>query len=191
MTGYFAHESAVVDAGARIGEGSRIWHFSHIMPGAVIGRNCTIGQNVYIGAGVVIGNGVKIQNNVSVYSGVVVEDDAFLGPSCVFTNVINPRSHIERKEEFRQTLVRRGVSIGANATIICGIELGEYAFIGAGSVVTSSVPAYELVKGNPARSSGWMSAAGHRLEFDIDGHATCPDDGSRYRFEDGHVTRIS
>ena len=178
---YFSHPTAVIDEGASIGAGTKIWHFSHVMPKAVIGKNCNIGQNVYIDNNVAIGNGVKIQNNVSVYNGVVVEDEAFLGPSMVFTNVNNPRSFIERKNEFRVTLVRKGASIGANATVVCGHTIGEFAFVGAGSVVTRDVPAYALVVGNPARQTAWMSAYGHKLEFDNDGMATCPESGQRYR----------
>jgi len=178
---YFSHPTAVIDEGASIGAGTKIWHFSHVMPKAVIGKNCNIGQNVYIDNNVTIGNGVKIQNNVSVYNGVVVEDEAFLGPSMVFTNVNNPRSFIERKNEFRVTLVRKGASIGANATVVCGHTIGEFAFVGAGSVVTRDVPAYALVVGNPARQTAWMSAYGHKLEFDNDGMATCPESGQRYR----------
>jgi len=163
MADYFAHESSFIDAGARIGPGTKIWHFCHIMPGAVIGSGCTLGQNVVVMPGTVIGNNVKIQNNVSIYEGVVLEDDAFCGPSCVFTNVLNPRSHISRKHEFQRTLVRRGATIGANATIVCGVTLGEYSFIGAGAVVTSDVPAFGLMLGVPARRVGWMCRCGERL----------------------------
>jgi UDP-2-acetamido-3-amino-2,3-dideoxy-glucuronate N-acetyltransferase len=180
MTHVLIHHTAVVDHDVTIGAGTRIWHFCHIMPGAVIGERCILGQNVFIGAGVQIGNGVKIQNNVSVYSGVTVEDDVFLGPSMVFTNVINPRSAIERKEGFLQTHVRKGVTIGANATIICGVELGMYCFIGAGAVVTKSILPYELWVGNPARRIGWMSAYGCRLRFDHNGHARCEESGEEY-----------
>jgi UDP-2-acetamido-3-amino-2,3-dideoxy-glucuronate N-acetyltransferase len=176
---FFHHPSAIVDEGAAIGAGTRIWHFCHIMPGATIGSNCILGQNVFVDNNVAIGNGVKIQNNVSVYKGVVVEDDVFLGPSMVFTNVINPRSFIERKTEFRQTLVGRGATIGANATILCGVEIGEYAMVGAGSVVTKNVASFSLVYGSPARRQGWVSKAGHRLHFDR-GEATCPGTGERY-----------
>jgi len=187
---FFVHPSAFVDEGAKVGEGTKIWHFSHVMPKAIIGNQCNIGQNVYIDNNVTIGNGVKIQNNVSVYNGVIVEDDAFLGPSIVFTNVNNPRSFIERKNEFRVTRVKKGASIGANATIVCGNTIGEYAFVGAGSVVTKEVKNFSLVIGNPARHSAWMSAFGHKLEFDKGGHATCPESGQRYRLEDGVVTKV-
>lgn len=180
-TGWTAHSTAIVDPGATIGEGTRIWHWTHVSSGAVIGRNCSLGQNVYVGNAVVIGNQVKIQNNVSIYDGVTIEDDVFCGPSCVFTNVINPRAAIVRKSEYRKTLVRRGASIGANATIVCGHELGEYCFIGAGAVVTADVPAFALMLGVPARREGWMSGAGARLGPDL----ICPLDGTRYR-ETGH-----
>ena len=163
---YFAHSTAIIDQGAQIGKGTQIWHFSHLMGSCNVGAGCKLGQNVYIDANVTIGNGVKIQNNVSVFNGVIVEDDVFLGPSMVFTNVINPRSFIERKNMFRKTLVRKGATIGANATIICGVEIGAYAMIGAGAVVTKNVPAYALMKGNPARQAGWISEAGHTLKFD-------------------------
>src|ERR1044071_1859946 len=163
---YFAHPTAVIDDGSEIGEGTKIWHFSHIMPGCKIGERCNIGQNVVISPGVVLGRNVKVQNNVSIYTGVVCEDDVFLGPSMVFTNVINPRSAVNRKDQYMKTLVKRGASIGANATIVCGNDIGEFAFIGAGSVVTKEVPAFALVVGNPARQIGWMSAYGHRLTFD-------------------------
>lgn len=175
--GWTAHPTAIVDEGATIGEGTRIWHWTHVSGGAVIGRNCSLGQNVYVGNSVTIGDTVKIQNNVSIYDGVVIENDVFCGPSCVFTNVINPRAAIVRKNEFRQTRVRRGASIGANATIVCGHELGEYCFIGAGAVVTSDVPAFALMIGVPARRVGWMSKAGARLNADL----VCPLDGTRYR----------
>jgi UDP-2-acetamido-3-amino-2,3-dideoxy-glucuronate N-acetyltransferase len=186
----FIHPTAVVDEGAQIGAGTRIWHFTHIMPTSKIGERCNIGQNVYIDSHTVIGNGVKIQNNVSVYNGVIIEDDVFLGPSMVFTNVINPRSFIERKNEFRTTLVRRGATIGANATIICGVEIGAYALIGAGAVVTKNVEPYALVTGNPARNTGWVSEAGIRLQFDARGIATCPSTGSVYKLENGSLTRV-
>ncbi|MBK7433199.1 MAG: N-acetyltransferase [Chitinophagaceae bacterium] len=184
------HPTAVVDAGATIGEGTRIWHFCHVMPTAVIGSNCIIGQNVYVDNNAIIGNGVKIQNNVSVYNGVEIEDEAFIGPSAVFTNVINPRSFIERKTEFKKILVKRGATIGANATIVCGISIGEYALVGAGSVVTKDVPPYALVTGNPARQKGWMSRQGYKLQFDAAGLATCPGDGSTYRLSHDAVTII-
>lgn len=187
---YFAHETAVIDNGCRIGKGTKIWHFSHVMPGAIIGDNCNIGQNVVISPEVILGNNVKVQNNVSIYTGVTCEDDVFLGPSMVFTNVINPRSHVVRRDQYARTTVRKGATIGANATIICGHDIGEYAFIGAGAVVTKAVPAYALVVGNPARQTGWMSEYGHKLEFDIDGHATCPESGQKYRLQGNRVTRL-
>lgn len=183
------HPTAVIDEGCTIGEGTRIWHFSHVMHGARVGKSCNIGQNVVISPGAIVGDHVKIQNNVSVYTGVTVEDDAFLGPSCVFTNVINPRSFISRKDEFRPTIVRRGASIGANATIVCGNEIGEYAMIGAGAVVTKDVPPYSLWVGNPARQAGWVSRAGHKLDFN-DGMAVCPETGAHYRLADGRVEEI-
>lgn len=183
------HPTAVIDEGCTIGEGTRIWHFSHVMQGARVGKSCNIGQNVVISPGAIVGDRVKIQNNVSVYTGVTVEDDAFLGPSCVFTNVINPRSFISRKDEFRPTIVRRGASIGANATIVCGNEIGEYAMVGAGAVVTKDVPPYSLWVGNPARQAGWVSRAGHKLDFK-DGIAVCPETGAHYRLADGRVEEI-
>lgn len=183
------HPTAVIDEGCTIGEGTRIWHFSHVMHGARVGKSCNIGQNVVISPGAIVGDRVKIQNNVSVYTGVTVEDDAFLGPSCVFTNVINPRSFISRKDEFRPTIVRRGASIGANATIVCGNVIGEYAMIGAGAVVTKDVPPYSLWVGNPARQAGWVSRAGHKLDFN-DGMAVCPETGAHYRLADGRVEEI-
>ncbi len=189
-TSYFVHSSAVIDAGASIGAGSKVWHFSHIMSSAEVGDNCIIGQNVFIDRHVKIGNGVKIQNNVSVYQGVTVEDDVFLGPSMVFTNVINPRSFIERKTEFRPTVVRRGASIGANATILCGIEIGEYALIGAGSVVTRTVPAFALVTGNPGKRAGWVSKAGIALNFNEKGEATCAETGEKYQLSGEVVTSV-
>lgn len=178
-TEFFHHPSAVIDEGASIGAGTRIWHFSHLMSGARIGSNCILGQNVFVDNNVVIGNGVKIQNNVSVYNSVVVEDDVFLGPSVVFTNVINPRSFLERKTEFRSTIIRRGATVGANATIVCGVEIGAYAMVGAGSVVTKDVLPFALVYGNPAKSEGWVSKAGHRLQFE-NGTARCPGTGEYY-----------
>jgi UDP-2-acetamido-3-amino-2,3-dideoxy-glucuronate N-acetyltransferase len=181
MSDYFVHESAYVDQPCEIGAGTRIWHFSHIMAGAAIGRNCNLGQNVFVGEGVVVGNNVKVQNNVSLYAGVTLEDDVFCGPSCVFTNVINPRSQIVRRSEYMPTLVRRGATIGANATIICGATIGRYAFIGAGAVVRGDVPDYALMLGVPARRKGWMSRHGHRLtERDADGNYVCPESGWRY-----------
>ena len=184
-----AHETAVIDAGCRIGRGTVVWHFSHLMSRCVVGERCSIGQNVVISPGVVLGNGVKVQNNVSVYTGVTCEDDVFLGPSCVFTNVINPRSAVPRKDEFRPTRVERGASIGANATIVCGHTIGAYALIGAGAVVTRDVPPYALVVGNPARHIGWVSEYGHRLRFDTDGRATCPESGALYLLKEGKVAR--
>ena len=180
---YQAHQTAVIDEGASIGAGTKIWHFSHIMPGAVLGERCNIGQNVVVSPGVVLGANVKVQNNVSIYEGVTCDDDVFLGPSCVFTNVTNPRSAVNRRGQYARTHVGRGASIGANATIVCGHDIGPYAFIGAGAVVTKNVPAYALVVGNPARQMGWMSAYGHRLEFDQNGRATCPESGEAYRLK--------
>lgn len=187
---YFAHETAVVDDGCTIGEGTKIWHFSHIMPQCRIGENCNIGQNVVISPGVVLGKNVKVQNNVSIYTGVICEDDVFLGPSMVFTNVMNPRSAVNRRDQYSQTVVKQGASIGANATIVCGNDIGEYAFIGAGSVVTKEVLPYSLVVGNPARHIGWMSAFGHRLEFDSSGKAVCPESNQQYELKDGKVQKI-
>lgn len=188
---YFAHPSSYIDEGCEIGEGTKIWHFSHIMPRCKVGKKCNIGQNVVISPDVTLGDGVKVQNNVSIYTGVICEDDVFLGPSMVFTNVFNPRSAVERKNEYRQTLVRKGVSIGANATIVCGIEIGEYAFIGAGAVVIRNVPAYALLVGNPARQTGWMSEFGHKLAFDKDGFAICPESQQKYQLKEGKVSKIS
>ena len=183
MSDYFVHESSYIDEGAEIGAGTKIWHFCHVMPKTRIGLNCNIGQNVLVAGDVVIGNNVKIQNNVSLYTGVIVEDDVFLGPSMVFTNVINPRSHVARRNEYQTTLVKRGVSVGANATIVCGVTLGQYSFVGAGSVVTKNVPAYALVYGNPAKVRGWMCQCGIKLSFEINGGqelAVCDGCGSRY-----------
>lgn len=191
MINYRAHETAIIDPGCQIGDDTCIWHFSHIMSGSVIGKGCNIGQNVVISPGVVLGNRVKVQNNVSVYTGVVCEDEAFLGPSCVFTNVINPRSAVARKEQFRKTLVGRGATIGANATIVCGHDIGAYALIGAGAVVTKNILPYALVVGNPSRQIGWVSEYGHRLEFDSEGIATCPETGQRYELKNETVMRIS
>ena len=175
--GYQRHESAYVDEGCEIGEGTKVWHFSHIMSGAKIGKKCSIGQNVNIGSKAVIGDNVKIQNNISVYDRVILEDDVFAGPSCVFTNVINPRSFVERKDEYKQTLVKKGATIGANATIVCGVTLGEYSFVGAGAVVTKDVPDFALVYGTPAKQAGWISKAGHKMGEDL----VCPETGQRYR----------
>ncbi len=177
-----------MDDGARIGAGTRIWHFSHVMPTAVIGERCNIGQNVFIDNRVTIGNGVKIQNNVSVYNGVEVEDDVFLGPSMVFTNVINPRSFVERKSEFRRTLLKKGSTVGANATIVCGVEIGAYALIGAGAVIIRDVPDHAMMVGNPARQIGWISRTGEKLSFDADGRAWCAVESTTYLLEDGRVT---
>jgi len=187
METYQAHETAVIDEGCTIGEGTRIWHFTHIMEGCTIGSDCTIGQNVVISPEVIIGNRVKIQNNVSVYTGVICEDDVFLGPSCVFTNVINPRSAISRKHEFQSTIVEKGATIGANATIICGHRIGRYAMVGAGAVVTKDVLPFATVVGNPARQIGWVSENGHRLTFDNEGIAFCPESGERYFLQDGKI----
>ena len=184
---YFAHETAVIDAGCSIGKGTKIWHFSHIMPNCTLGQSCNIGQNVVVSPDVVLGNNVKVQNNVSIYTGVICEDDVFLGPSMVFTNVINPRSAITRKDEYRQTLVKKGASIGANATIVCGNPIGRYAMIGAGAVVTKPVPDFALLVGNPARQLGWVSIYGHRLEFGDDHFATCPESGQRYQLVNNNV----
>jgi UDP-2-acetamido-3-amino-2,3-dideoxy-glucuronate N-acetyltransferase len=188
--GYFAHETAVVDVGCTIGEGVKIWHFSHLMPGCVLGDGCNIGQNVVISPDVVLGKNVKVQNNVSIYTGVICEDDVFLGPSMVFTNVTNPRSAVNRRGEYARTKVGKGASIGANATIVCGHDIGEFAFIGAGAVVTKHVPAYALVVGNPARQMGWMSEYGHRLEFDADGIAICAESGEKYQLSNQNVQKI-
>lgn len=187
---FFAHPSAIIDENYSIGEGTKIWHFSHIMSKAVIGKGCNIGQNVVISPNVVLGNNVKVQNNVSIYTGVTCEDDVFLGPSMVFTNVINPRSAVVRKDEYRQTLVRKGASIGANATIVCGNEIGEYAMIGAGAVITKPVRPYELVVGNPAQHLGWVSEYGHRLHFDENQKAVCQESGQEYEFIENQVKRI-
>ena len=185
---YFAHETAVVDAGCQIGDGVKIWHFSHIMTDCVIGDNCNIGQNVVVSPQVVLGKNVKIQNNVSLYTGVICEDDVFLGPSMVFTNITNPRSAVNRKDQYAKTLVKKGATIGANATIVCGHEIGEYAFIGAGSVVTKNIPAFALVVGNPARQLGWMSRFGHRLNFNLENIAVCPESNEKYLFKNGVVS---
>jgi UDP-2-acetamido-3-amino-2,3-dideoxy-glucuronate N-acetyltransferase len=186
---YFAHETAVIDPGCRIGKGTRIWHFTHIMSNCELGENCNLGQNVVVSTGVILGKNVKVQNNVSIYTGVICEDDVFLGPSMVFTNIVNPRSAVIRRDHYARTLVKRGASIGANATIICGHEIGEFAFIGAGAVVTKNVPPYALVIGNPARHIGWMSEYGHRLGFDKEGVAICPESGEKYLLRDGKVTK--
>lgn len=187
---FFAHETAIVDEGCEIGKGTKIWHFSHIMPNCKIGENCNIGQNVVISPEVVLGRNVKVQNNVSIYTGVICEDDVFLGPSMVFTNVINPRSAVNRRSQYSKTIVKKGVSIGANATIVCGHDIGEYAFIGAGAVVTKTVLPYALVVGNPAKQTGWMSEYGHKLKFDKEGNATCPESGEKYKLEGDNVKKV-
>jgi len=187
---YFAHETAVIDEGCKIGKGTKIWHVSHIMTGSEIGENCNIGQNVVISTGVKLGRNVKVQNNVSIYTGVTCDDDVFLGPSMVFTNVINPRSAINRKDQYGSTVVEKGASLGANATIVCGIKIGKYSFVGAGAVVTKDVKPYSLVIGNPARHTGWMSEYGQKLVFDINGIATCSESGERYRLKNNEVSRI-
>lgn len=187
---YFAHESAIIDEGCNIGKGSKIWHFSHLMTGCTLGEKCNIGQNVVVSPDVVLGNNVKVQNNVSLYTGVICEDDVFLGPSMVFTNIVNPRSAIIRKNEYVKTIVRRGASIGANATIVCGHDIGEFAFIGAGAVVTKEVPAYGLVVGNPAKHIGWMSEFGHRLNFDEQGIAICPESKVKYQLKNNKVSKL-
>lgn len=189
-TPFFAHETAVIDEGSQISDGAKIWHFSHIMSGCKIGRNCNIGQNVVISSGVVLGHNVKVQNNVSIYTGVICEDDVFLGPSMVFTNVINPRSAVNRRGQYSKTLVKKGASIGANATIVCGHDIGRFAFIGAGAVVTKEIPDYALVVGNPAKQTGWMSEYGHKLRFDIEGMAECPESGEKYLLEKNQVKKI-
>jgi len=186
---YFAHETAVIDEGCSIGEGTKIWHFSHVMPKCIIGKNCNIGQNVVISPEVVLGNNVKVQNNVSIYTGVQCEDDVFLGPSMVFTNVINPRSAVNRRGQYLKTIVRKGASIGANATIVCGNNIGEFSFIGAGTVITKEVPAYALFVGNPGRHIGWMSEFGHRLDFDSNNEAKCPESGDVYTLENNTVKK--
>ena len=188
---YFAHETAVIDEGCQIGEGSKIWHFTHIMSGCTIGKNCNFGQNVVVSPDVVLGQNVKVQNNVSIYTGVICEDDVFLGPSMVFTNIVNPRSSVLRRDQYVKTLVKKGATIGANATIVCGITLGEYCFIGAGAVVVKDVKPYSLVVGNPARHVGWMSEFGHKLHFDKQGIAICPESEEKYRLENNSVTKIS
>mgnify|MGYP001480244233 CR=1 FL=1 len=191
MSDYFSHPTACIDEGCKISNGVKIWHFSHIMPNCEIGENCNIGQNVVISPEVVLGKNVKIQNNVSIYTGVICEDDVFLGPSMVFTNVINPRSAVNRRNEYSKTIVGKGASIGANATIVCGHNIGKYAFIGAGAVVTKHIPDYALVIGNPARQTGWMSEYGHKLKFNSDGIAICPESKQTYELKEGKVNRIS
>jgi UDP-2-acetamido-3-amino-2,3-dideoxy-glucuronate N-acetyltransferase len=188
---YFVHETAVIDEGCKIGRGTRIWHFSHIMAGSEIGEKCNIGQNVVISPGVKLGRNVKVQNNVSVYTGVICEDDVFLGPSMVFTNIVNPRSAVIRKDSYVSTIVEKGATIGANSTIICGNRIGAFSFIGAGAVVTRDVKPYALVMGNPARQTGWMSEFGHKLNFDDKGFAICPESGEKYRIQDGNVLKVN
>ena len=190
-TDYFAHPTAVIDSGCHIGKGTKIWHFSHLMTGCVLGENCNIGQNVVISSQVELGNNVKVQNNVSIYTGVTCDDDVFLGPSCVFTNVVNPRSGINRRGAFARTHVGKGATIGANATIVCGHDIGAYSFIGAGAVVTKNVPPYALLVGNPARQTGWMSEYGHRLHFNENGMAVCPESRQEYRIEGNSVRRVN
>lgn len=188
---YFAHETSVIDDNCKIGDGTKIWHFSHIMSDCIIGEKCTIGQNVVVSPKVVLGTNVKVQNNVSIYTGVICEDDVFLGPSMVFTNVINPRSAIVRRDEFKTTLVKKGASIGANATIVCGITINEFALVGAGAVVTKNVIPYSLVVGNPSKHIGWISEYGHRLEFDTFGFASCKESQDKYQLQNNKVTKIS
>lgn len=190
-TEYFVHSSAIIDHPCQIGKGAKIWHFSHIMPNCVIGENCNIGQNVVVSPEVVLGKNVKVQNNVSIYTGVTCDDDVFLGPSMVFTNVTNPRSAVNRRGQYARTFVGKGASIGANATIVCGHDIGAFAFIGAGAVVTKTVPSYALVVGNPARQIGWMSEYGHKLQFNQNGIATCPESGEKYLLKDGNVMKTS
>lgn len=187
---YYVHPSSIIDEGCVIGEGTKIWHFSHIMSGAIIGKNCNLGQNVVVSPKVVLGNNVRVQNNVSIYEGVICEDDVFLGPSMVLTNVINPRSAVSRKAEYKTTLIKKGATIGANATIVCGNTIYEFAFIGAGAVVTKDVPAYALIVGNPGRQTGWMSEFGHKLKFDADNKAVCIESKQEYVLENNKVRRI-
>lgn len=191
MADYFVHETALVDEPAQIGKGSKIWHFCHVMSDTVLGEGCILGQNVFVAGGVKLGNNVKVQNNVSIYAGVVCEDDVFLGPSMVFTNVKNPRSAVVRRGQYDETYLEQGASVGANATIVCGVRLGKYSFVGAGSVVTKNVPPYALIVGNPARQVGWMSEYGHRLEFDGEDLALCPESGQKYKRSEAGVERIS
>lgn len=188
--GYFAHETAVIDLGAKIGPGTKIWHFSHVMPNSKLGENCNIGQNVVISPEVVLGKNVKVQNNVSIYSGVICEEDVFLGPSCVFTNVTNPRSGVNRRGSYSKTLVKKGASIGANATIVCGHDIGKFAFVGAGAVVTKTIPDYALVVGNPSKQIGWMSEFGHRLNFDENNKAVCEESKQEYELSNDKVIRV-
>ena len=191
MTNVFIHPSAIVEENVKLGENTKVWHWVHIITGAKIGNDCVLGQNVFVGGKAILGNNVRVQNNVSIYDEVILEDDVFCGPSMVFTNVINPRSHVTRKDEYRKTMVRKGASIGANATIICGNEIGEYSFIGAGSVIAKPVPAFALVVGNPGKQIGWVSKAGHRLNFDAKGMAVCPETNERYKLSDHQVELFS
>ena len=188
---YFAHETAVIDKNCQIANGTKIWHFSHIMSNCIIGENCNIGQNVVVSPGVVLGKNVKVQNNVSIYTGVICEDDVFLGPSMVFTNVINPRSAVNRKDEYMKTTVKKGASIGANATIVCGNDIGEFSFIGAGAVVVKEIKPYALVVGNPSKQIGWVSEFGHRLNFDSKGFANCPESNEKYQLKNDFVNKIN
>ncbi len=190
MNEYYSHESAIIDVGSIIGKGTKIWHFTHIMTDCIIGENCNIGQNVVVSPQVVLGNNVKVQNNVSIYTGVTCDDDVFLGPSMVFTNVINPRSAVNRRGQYSKTHVGKGATIGANATIVCGHDIGEFAFIGAGAVVTKTIPPFALVVGNPSRQIGWMSEFGHKLLFDKDGFATCPESKNKYQLKAGNVSKL-
>jgi UDP-2-acetamido-3-amino-2,3-dideoxy-glucuronate N-acetyltransferase len=190
VNGYFAHPTAVIDEDCQIGESTHIWHFSHIMSGCIIGKRCNIGQNVVVSPDVILGNNVKVQNNVSIYTGVICEDDVFLGPSCVFTNVVNPRSFMNRRNEFLKTIIAKGATIGANATVICGNYIGEYALIGAGAVITKNIPAYSLWVGNPAKQIGWVSKYGHTLNFDETGTAVCPESNIKYQLKDNNLIRL-
>jgi UDP-2-acetamido-3-amino-2,3-dideoxy-glucuronate N-acetyltransferase len=190
MMSYYVHPSSIIDENCEIGEGTKIWHFSHVMSGSKIGNNCNLGQNVVVSPKVVLGNNVRVQNNVSIYEGVICEDDVFLGPSMVLTNVINPRSAVSRKDQYKKTLIKKGASIGANATIVCGNTIGEYAFIGAGAVVTKDVPAFALIVGNPGRQKGWMSEYGHKLNFNSEKIAVCPESKQEYLLENNIVKRI-
>lgn len=187
---YYAHPTAVIDEGCVIGDGTKIWHFCHLMPGAVVGKNCVLGQNVFVADRVVLGNGVKVQNNVSLYEGVICEDDVFIGPSAVFTNVVNPRGAVSRKAKYKKTVIQKGATVGANATILCGIVVGAYAFIGAGTVVTKDIPDYALIVGNPGKQTGWMSEYGCRLLFDDNEEAICVETGERYLLKEGKVTKV-
>lgn len=188
---YFVHETAIVDEPVKIGTGTKVWHFCHLMPNCELGEGCSLGQNVFVASNVKLGNNVKVQNNVSIYEGVICEDDVFLGPSMVFTNVINPRSGVVRKSSYLETYLEKGVTVGANATLVCGTRLGKFVFVGAGSVVTKDYPAYALVYGNPAKQAGWMSEYGHRLNFDTEGIAVCPESNEKYRLKNNQVNKIA